>query len=223
MNFQAKTDMLETYPTPGSTLLQASRRIDWRFLLPDPRLGRVAYLGPRRGTLLEALELFSAALTVIETPLPLDRPPAHYDVVVASGASRDMLREAAALTRLEGFLYIEAYGLLGFGGPKAKAGLRPGVNRSRLLGPADYVAAIRKLGCVHVEAHWHWPDFDACLEIVPLDNLAALRHALARRQSNNAARFKSALGRWLLGTGWFPRVIPCFSIVAQKGPDGDQA
>ena len=27
-------------------LLQRSRRVDWRFLLPDPRLGNVVYFGP---------------------------------------------------------------------------------------------------------------------------------------------------------------------------------
>ena len=53
--------------TQSDALLQASRRVDWRFLLPDPNLERVAYLGPANRSLWESLRLFSAALAVIES------------------------------------------------------------------------------------------------------------------------------------------------------------
>jgi hypothetical protein len=44
------------------------RRIDWRFLLPDPTLSQVAHIGPAQTTLLESLRLFSESLTVIGMP-----------------------------------------------------------------------------------------------------------------------------------------------------------
>ncbi|MEP0762273.1 MAG: hypothetical protein HRF48_05990, partial [Chloroflexota bacterium] len=40
---------------PPADLRQAIRRLDWRFLLPDPALGRVACLGRAEGSLAEAL------------------------------------------------------------------------------------------------------------------------------------------------------------------------
>src|SRR5262245_35723918 len=87
----------------ADALLQASRRVDWRFLLPDPNLGRVAYLGPARGALLESLRLFSVSLALGEAA------GAQYDVVVAHNPSLDGLRHAAELVRPGGFLYLEAY------------------------------------------------------------------------------------------------------------------
>jgi hypothetical protein len=185
----------------SDALLQASRRLDWRFLLPDPNLGRVAYLGPANKSLWEALRLFSAALAVIEGNPTQDGRAVQFDVVVASRPSYDLLEWAAELVRPRGFLYVEAYRRLW---------------PSRLRFPADYVSAIRRLGFVEVEAHWHWPNFEACAEIVPLDDPAALLHALGRRRSGGAARLKSAIGRRLLRMGLLTQIVPCFSLVAQK-------
>ena len=187
--------------TQSDALLQASRRVDWRFLLPDPNLGRVAYLGPANRSLWESLRLFSAALAVIEGTPTQDSRAAQFDVVGASRPSNDMLERAAELVRPEGFLYVEAYRRLW---------------PSRLRSPADYVSAIRRLGFVEVEAHWHWPNFEACAEIVPLDDPAAMLHALGRRRRGGAARLKSAVGRRLLRMGLLTRIVPCFSIVARK-------
>src|ERR1044071_531014 len=66
-------------PLDADVLLQASRRVDWRFLLPDPNLGRVAYFGPARGALLESLRLFSAALALGEAA---SSGGAQHDLVV---------------------------------------------------------------------------------------------------------------------------------------------
>ncbi len=49
-------------------LLPASRRLDWRFLLPNPELRNVLYVGPAHGALWESLRLFSASLTVVDEP-----------------------------------------------------------------------------------------------------------------------------------------------------------
>lgn len=196
---QAKT---ESYiQTQADALLQASRRVDWRFLLPHPNLGQVACLGPADRSLAEALRLFSAALAVIEnTPLQ-DSCAARFDVVVACRPSHDMLERAAELVRSEGFLYVEVCRGWGSGW---------------VCSPADYTSAIRRLGFAEVEAYWHWPNFEACAEIGPLDDLAAMLHALSRPRSGGVARLKSAIGRWLLRMGLFARLVPCFRIVARR-------
>ena len=48
-------------------VLQASRRIDWRFLLPTPDLGQVACIGVTDADLLESLALFSVRLDVVDS------------------------------------------------------------------------------------------------------------------------------------------------------------
>lgn len=192
--------------TQSDGLLQASRRVDWRFLLPHPDLGQVAYLGPADRSLVEALHLFSAALAVIESSPHQDSCAAQFDVVVAHRPSDDMLKQAAALVSSEGFLYVEVYRRWGAG---------------RLRSPADYASAIRRLGFAEVGAFWHWPNFEACAEIVPLDDPAAMLHALGRRRSSGAARLQSAVGCWLLRMGLLARLVPCFSIVARKRAWGE--
>lgn len=187
--------------TRVDSLLQASRRVDWRFLLPDPDLGQVAYLGPAHGSLLESLRQFSAALTLSDGAPAHDGHPAQFDIVVAQTPSRERLRQAAALVRPGGFLYVEVRRRWAWSGWRS---------------PADLVSVLRQCGFADVEAYWHWPNFDTCAEIVPLDNPAAVRHALSRRRSGAAARVKSAFGRALSRLGLLARLVPCFSIVARK-------
>jgi hypothetical protein len=190
----------------ADALLQASRRVDWRFLLPDPNLGRVAYLGPARGALLDSLRLFSATLAVGEAA---GLGGAQYDAVVAHAPSLDGLRRAAGLVQPGGYLYVEAYG------PLHRRRLGRGSGRWPRFA-ADYVAAVERLGLVEATAYWHWPNFDACAEIVPLADRDTLLLAMGRRRSGAGARLKSALGRALLRSGLFVRLAPCFSVVARK-------
>ncbi|HEY3228582.1 MAG TPA: hypothetical protein VGJ87_05130 [Roseiflexaceae bacterium] len=204
---EARTPNEQAAPLDADTLLQASRRVDWRFLLPDPNLGRVAYIGPARGPQVEALRLFSASLTFVEASERTGVSSAQHDVVVVSDATCATLQWAAELLRPGGWLYVEAYGLFARHGPRH-------FGWPRFV--HDYIVAIERCGFGAVEAYWHWPDFETCLEIIPLGNRAALLYALARRQSSASARLKSALGRWLLRTGLLAQVIPCFSIVAHK-------
>jgi hypothetical protein len=190
----------------ADALLQASRRVDWRFLLPDPNLGWVGYIGPSRGALVESLRLFSRALTMVE---PSVAPSAsQFDVVVASSPSREALRRAAELIRPGGFLYVEAFGPF-------RRRWRTGRGRS-LRFAADYVATMERLGLAEATAYWHWPNFESCAEIVPLADQDALLLAFSRRRSGAGARLKSAAGRALLRSGLFARLAPCFSIVARK-------
>jgi hypothetical protein len=205
---QARPQAAQPRQLDADALLQASRRVDWRFLLPDPNLRQVAYIGQPRGTLVDSLRLFSAALTLAE-PASAGLS-AQYDVVVASRPSLGELGRSASLLKPGGFLYVEAYG------PFSLRWRRSGGLRFA----ADYVGAVERLGLVEAEAYWHWPNFESCAEIVPLSDRDALRLAFGRRRSGTGARLKSALGRVLLRSGLFARLVPCFSIVARK-PDED--
>lgn len=185
--------------------LQASRRLDWRFLLPDPALGRVAYVGAAQPALIEALQLlaaqvdlWTAASSGAENALP--GSPDAYGLVVAhapaAGAFEATLRQAAALLRPGGTLYLETRGRL-----------------TRRL------AALRRVGLANVAAYWIWPNFAACTKIIPVDHLATV------------AQFEGArLNRWGVGR-LLPRLarsrlahdlIPCLGIVAQR-PSGNDS
>jgi hypothetical protein len=190
----------------NDTLLQASRRVDWRFLLPDPNLGAVAYIGPARGALPDSLKLFSESLTVIaERPGTIAE---RYDVVVAHNPSDSQLRKALDLIRPQGWLYMERYH------PFSRKGLRRG-ERPRF--PADELRALRQRGLDELVAYWHWPNFESCAEIVPLLDSSALLLSLGRRRSGKGAALKAMLGRALVRSGALPFLAPCFSIVGRKG------
>ena len=207
----------------SDALLQASRRVDWRFLLPEPYLGHVAYLGPARDSLLHSLRLFSASLTVVEGLGAGDERSARYDVLVVCSPSPGVLERAAEMVRPGGFLYVEAYGIFGPGrlrqilldGGAGQIFRRRRVTSPRIRQAADCVAAVERLGFVDIQAYWHWPNFESCTMIVPLGDRAALLHALERHASGTGVQLKAMLGRWLLESGWLARVVPCFSVVAQ--------
>jgi hypothetical protein len=165
----------ESQPNPTQAdrqdLLAASRRVDWRFLWPDPLLRRVALVGEERPRLRAALELLS------ERVVGADESP---DLVVVCGATPDDLRRAAERVPPGGRLYAELRG--------------PRVAHARAL------ALLSGLGFGGLAAHWHHPDFERCEEIVPLASPEVVRHALGRRGSRLRARVgRLALETGLLG------------------------
>ncbi|MFQ5858335.1 MAG: hypothetical protein ACE5LU_22260 [Anaerolineae bacterium] len=198
-------------------LLQASRRVDWRFLLPEPNLGQVAYIGPAAGTLLESLRLFSTSLIIIEPSREHVKDAAQHDVVIAKAPTLEALRQAARLVRSGGFLYVEAYGLFGPGWLRPPVHYQSLLKRPLLPFPVHYMTVAERLGFHGGQVYWHWPDFESCSKIVPLDSSAAVRYAFAQGQDTATGRLKATLGHWLLRSGLLPQMVPCFSIVAQRG------
>ena len=198
-------------------LLQASRRLDWRFLLPDPDLRQVAYLGPARGPLLESLRLFSDRLRVVKMSKKGYQPAGSYDVVVTIDPSPEALQAAAELVTPGGFLYVEGFGLAWLVQQWRRAGSRLRRNRMPLRYPAGYFPILRPLGFHEVQAYWHWPDFETCTRIIPLDDQGALLYTLATHGPGIAARAAALFGRWLVRSGLLPWLAPCFSIVARRG------
>jgi hypothetical protein len=198
----------------ADALLQISRRVDWRFLLPQPNLGRVAYLGPADGSLLAALQLFSESLTVIDSSRSTS--VGQFEVVVVAEPSADRLAQAADRLCPGGWLYVEAFGPAH---PRQlKAYLTGQFKRQSwpLLTPANCAAVLTRLALTDVQTHWHWPDFETCTQITPLDE-PALAYSLGQRRSHSArAQFRAAFGRSLWRSGLLLKIMPCFSLVAQR-------
>jgi hypothetical protein len=168
--------------------LAAVRRADWRFLLPDPGLGRVAYLAPHEPALVEALGLVSAEVDLFERP----EPTADHDVVVLTGAGSDLVAGAGGLLAPGGWLYAET------SGPRARSWSR----------------ALRAAGYEEVVAYWLWPDAGACREIVPLTP-GPLRHALGRRDPGARVRGRARAAVLLAAGGAFGLVAPHAAVIGR--------
>jgi hypothetical protein len=165
----------------------ALRRADWRFLLPEPELGRVAYPAPRDATLVEALREVSDGVD----GAPLTQL-AGYDVVVITGGGRHAVEDAAATAPAGAWLVVE------------------------LGGPAALSAAgrLRRQGLEHVAAHWLWPDAERCREIVPL-RPTALRMALDRRDPGARLRLRVRVARALARTPLFALAVKRAVVIAR--------
>ncbi len=179
----------------GHAQLIAVRRLDWRFLLPDPTLGRVAYIGPEQGALLEALRTFSDELIVLDAS-SLGATDTPYDRVVCKGVSPALLASVVVLLRPGGAVYAEVSG--------------------RWVHPGAYRRAALRAGLIGVQAHWHWPNFASCTRMVPLDDAGAVSSAWLKGASGVKGMLAhlTALGLFysrLLGWG-----IRHFSLTGQR-------
>lgn len=184
---------------PLDELLQRSRRVDWRFLLPDPRLGRVVYFGPADDPLRAALVDFSDA--VIDGDMPQADPREPFDVAVLRMQPPERLAQARALLKPGGVLYVEIQRRAGRGMPWQ---LR------------RYAAAAERAGFGDIGTFWNWPNFARCTRILPVDDACALTNAVVNNRRGplawvmlNATRFGFRLGI----VGW---VAPCVSLIARR-------
>jgi hypothetical protein len=169
--------------------LALARRADWRFLLPQPRLGRVAYLAPHDPALAAALSLVSDVLELAAAPETASR----HDVVVLTRGRRRHIPGARALLRQGGWLYAEVPG------PVARAWIR----------------ALRRSGFEEVSAHWLWPDADTCREIIPLEP-DPLLHALSRRDPGARLRLRARMAEVLVASGMLPLVVCRAGVIGRR-------
>jgi hypothetical protein len=213
--------------------LQLARRIDWRFLLPEPYLRHVAYFGREQGALPSALKHFSESLRINSVA-----ENGSFDLVVLHLIEASNLAKAHQLLAPGGFLYwemkpihwaaslggitkhsprplwapVEAkeYGLATV--PHKGAGLQQ--NILRLF--HDHIAALEGLGFGEIQMHWQRPNFEACLEIIPMNDPMALDYAFSRPCRDWVSRLKFAAGRIMMQTGVLAHLSPCFSVIARK-------
>lgn len=193
--------------------LQLVRRIDWRFLLPDPRLRHLAYLGPKNGLLLEALQHFSEPFSIVSwSDLPDYRPEVHsgFDLAIVHSPWAVDPEGLHSLLGDGGYLYWEidrsAWG-----------------QRWRMRHFRKYVTALAKVGFDDIRASWHRPNFDSCLEIIPLDDQIALRYVFSRHKGKLAGRIQVAAGKFLAENDLLSRFTSSLSIVARKSQSSEVA
>jgi aminoglycoside phosphotransferase (APT) family kinase protein len=189
------------------TLLRASRRVDWRFLLPEPALGKVVCAGACDGGLLQSLELLARSVSLLERRGDREQDGAteSFDVAVLCAPTRDELERAVSLLRPGGSVYLEAGNVV------------RDRRLSRLAG--GYARTFEQLGLEDTELFWHVPSFSRAWAIVPLSEPGAVRSFLRRRRGRMHARLGARLGRLLAGTPLLALGAPHVSLVARR-PDG---
>jgi hypothetical protein len=153
-------------PRDRDAALQACRRIDWRFLLENPQLGRLGYGGREDPLLIDACRRVAASFASIDDRRADLR--ASLDTVVLVDPDTELLSEASSALRPGGSLYAEL------------GGRQRNVSRC--------VAKLHELGLTDVTTHWHIPDFATAVEIVPLDQPGAIRHVLMRHGGSGSRR-----------------------------------
>lgn len=212
MNTPAVTLITEPSTTlDQDALLQASRRVDWRFLLPDPELGDAAYIGHGDPSLIDSLQQFTCSLTMLGAKRSDIADTSRYPLVVANNPTLSELRQAAEVTRAGGFVYIEVDKRL-----SPQSSNRNDQDGGRPRAVSACLSAMRKLDLCEPQVYWHWPSFESCNEIVPLLDRSAGVCALRRRGSSLRARWKRRLARSLLETRLLARFVPCFSVIARR-------
>ncbi len=184
------------------SLLRASHRIDWRFLLPDVRLGRVAYLGDD-DELVASLKAGGASVEILETPELHQVEAPHFDGAVVSASAIGYAGFARALLRPGGWLYVEL--------PPKRLIRLPGL-------PRRYRRTLLRLGFHRIETYWHFPSFRFRGAIVPLFDRNALNSALARRENTFVERTKAMLAKLLAKVGLFEPLVRHVSLLAVLPP-----
>jgi len=202
-------------PTPCD--LEASRRVDWRFLLPDPRLRQVAYVGPVDSSLANSLRRLSETLKIVSPPSASFPSPAErggFDLVVVSSRRQSALEIASSLLAEGGYLYWEIDRLSRFRSWRKVLGSEGEFGCLARDFVRDYRRCLRQLGFCDIEVHWHHPDFEHCRKIIPLGDRSAVEFVLseARRSVPGWAGLVGC--RCLAKSGVLQRFVPCISLIA---------
>lgn len=198
--------------------LQTVRRLDWRFLWPDPRLGHVAYWGPAQSSLAKALEQFSDSLTILSSCEEYttkqagvaQKPVQHFDQVVVHSPQHSDLQKACRFLSPHGYLYWEIERTVRL------ATLRQFTQSGLLRHFRSYTTCLKAAGFVDIHVHWHRPNFERCLEIIPLDQTAALQYVFMRNSGNLPSQLLLRAGKLLVTTNLLASLVSSFSIVACK-------
>lgn len=204
-------------------LLQASRRLDWRFLFHSPELDRVAYSGREEGSLWESLKMFSHTLTRLEYIQGTQVEAEAYDVVITKNPSSSTLAWAAGVVSPGGYLYMESFGWTqmlrtGWLLKHWKEVLLPTARSARPSDPSRFIAALRQCGFKRINAFWHWPNFESCTKIISLDDPNVLSLALSSSEGRIQAILQEGLRRRWLSPDRIAKFVPCFSLVARRDP-----
>jgi len=184
------------------TTTERSRRLDWRFLLWSPELGRVLFAGPGNAALLAAMREQAPSITLMEKKGARGTDDL-FDGAVVSDADASSLSTACDALRPDGWLYVECH----------PGGWLAGSRRAR-----RWATLLKSLGMRDIEMFWHWPDFERCAEIIPLDHERATELFVRRRLSGAGRAWKKRILEGLWRCGWIGGLARSVSIVARKAP-----
>lgn len=188
------------------------RRLDWRFLLPEPRLESVVFAGPAQSGLLAALHHAGESVVRAEASGSVSpEEESQCPVAVVQGAERERVETAHPHLARGGWLYWETR----WSGARPAVGASRGATLRQARTSEDVRVVLRSLGYERIALHWHYPDFETCRWMVPLDDPAAGAWFLSR----DRGRFPTALLR-RIGSGvgsvpFLPR-LACVSAVARR-------
>jgi hypothetical protein len=202
--------------------LELARRIDWRFLLADPRLGRISVGGRPDDGLLAAL---GAATRDEDGPAGVTRVSddgEEADSVVLSGAFDPAeFAAAAAAAAPRGRLVVEI-DRARFGRTGGLSSLATGVRITRSLTAGGWSA----------RTWFAWPHRSGATSWAATDDHAAVRALMARRFPTGPLRVAGGLAAGRAGRRLLEVVAPTLTVVAERsgevprlwwphhGPDG---
>lgn len=149
--------MIGTDDQREAALNRLLRRVDWRFLLPDPRPARSVCFAD--GLLAQAVAAISGDMIG-----PITQPIGECDLAVAVDPTQKTLQAAWTALRPGGACYIEWHSPL--------AG-----------GPANVRRRLEATGFTNVACYWTWPwpDRGPTLFWLPMEAPNAVRYYLANR------------------------------------------
>ena len=189
--------------------LRLVRRLDWRFLVPDPNLKDVAYVGPDSGSLVSALQCFSNSLTIFDsTSHAAESDVAHWDLVVCHNPAVKDVKKAYSILRAGGYLYWEI--------ERRNLGKSRRDTSSSWRHFLAYKKMIKDIGFGDIVVYWHRPDFENCLDIVPLGDNKALGYFFSKDRADLKGRLKAVSGWCLNRSGLMNFLAPCISVVAHR-------
>ncbi len=184
--------------------LRLARRLDWRFLLPEPALGDVLLVGRSDSELEAALAARARSVRVLDPASRGDGLPERSAdlAVIVGGVPASVLRRVQQALRPGGWIVAEVRGI---------AGWRPSQVRGAALGEPHRMA--RRLGAVTRSPVAAWlavPSHGSATALLPADDPAALA-AYARRRLGSlgpiAAPIATAAARLGLATPLGPASI----------------
>jgi hypothetical protein len=185
--------------------VRRARRADWRFLLPEQELRRIAVFVPANvepdHRLVRALADGGTDVRTIVVSASPATETHDRDLVVIPDADARCIRWAAAAADTGCLLYAELR-------------RRP---RMRFRSPGAITARLRRSGFEPLAVHWHEPDFEHSVQIVPLDSAKAVIAALRRRDRTGA--LETSVSILLVRLRLFDHLAWPLSITARwKGP-----
>jgi hypothetical protein len=185
----------------AESLLEASRLVDWRFLLPNPNLGQVAVTGNISASLRESLALFSESVSYLEAPF--DDSSLQVDLLVIRGSLDGDLARTLAVVKPNASVYIE---------------FSVRLNRFPFHHPLhSNIDVLKAHGFENIQAHWHSPNFEGCKRLIPLDNPDALAYILNKSEKPITRRLTRSAVFTVHRSGLLIWGTRSLSLIAQRG------